>query len=171
MKHFRLRLAGTLSGYVGDMAGRWSLTRTRSRTFAARPPLNDFHEQFEITARPQNAAHARERVRQLALRAGLRDLDLADVEIAVGEAVTNAILYGSPTAASRIVIVSGLGGGAFFIEIRDQGHGFDPAVLHEEDNTDALGGRGIRLMRALMDQVDLHYNGAGMTARLSKRLA
>lgn len=133
--------------------------------------MDDFHEQFEITAHPQNAAQARERVRELALRAGLGGLDLADVEIAVGEAVTNAILYGSPTAASRIGIVSGLGGGAFFVEVRDQGRGFDPASLHEEDDHDALGGRGIRLMRALMDQVDLHYNGVGMIARLSKRLA
>ena len=133
--------------------------------------MNDFHEQFEINAHPQNAAHARERVRELAVRAGLGGLDLADVEIAVGEAVTNAILYGSPTATSRIVIVSGRADGTFFIEVRDQGHGFDPASLHEEDNHDALGGRGIRLMRALMDQVDLHYSGAGMIARLCKRLA
>ena len=133
--------------------------------------MNDFHEQFEITAHPQNASHARERIRALALRAGLTGVDLADVEIAVGEAVTNAILYGSPTATSRIVIISGRGNGAFFVEVRDQGHGFDPATLHEEDDNDALGGRGIRLMRALMDQVELHHNGGGMIARLSKRLA
>ncbi len=132
--------------------------------------MNDFHEQFEITAHPQNAGQARERVRKLAVRAGLSGLDLADIEIAVGEAVTNAILYGSPTAASRVVIVSGRADGTFFVEVRDQGYGFDPAALHEENDNDALGGRGIRLMRALMDQVELHHNGAGMIARLSKRL-
>lgn len=133
--------------------------------------MNDFHEQFEINAHPQNAAQVRERVRELAARAGLSGLALADVEIAVGEAVTNAILYGSPTAASRILIVSGLNNGAFFVEVQDQGHGFDPAALHEEENHDALGGRGIHLMRALMDHVEIHHNGAGMIARLSKRLA
>lgn len=132
--------------------------------------MNDFHEQFEITAHPQNAGQVRERVRQLAIRAGLSGLDLADVEIAVGEAVTNAILYGSPVASCRIVIISGLGDDAFFVEIRDQGCGFDPAVLHEQEDTDALGGRGLHLMRALMDHVELHHNGAGMIARLSKRL-
>ena len=158
--------------FPGNAEGRLivSLSWTRSGILAVRLSLNDFHEQFEITAHPQNAAHARERVRELAVRAGLSGLDLADVEIAVGEAVTNAILYGSPTATSHIVIVSGRGGGAFFVEVRDQGHGFDPHELHEEAAHDALGGRGIRLMRALMDRVDLHYNGAGMIARLSKRL-
>ncbi len=144
----------------------------RRGTCAARNFLNDFHEQFEITAHPQNAGQARERVRALAERAGLSGLDLADVEIAVGEAVTNAILYGSPTAASLIVIISGLGDGSFFVEIRDQGHGFDPGVLHdEEDNFEALDGRGIRLMHALMDHVEIHHNGLGMIARLCKRLA
>jgi len=132
--------------------------------------LDDFREQFEITAHPRNAGQARERVRKLAVRAGLSGLDLADIEIAVGEAVTNAILYGSPTAASRVMIVSGRADGTFFVEVRDQGHGFDPAALHEKNDNDALGGRGIRLMRALMDQVELHHNGAGMIARLSKRL-
>ncbi len=133
--------------------------------------MNDFFEQFEITAHPQNAGLARERVRALAMRAGLSGLDLADVEIAVGEAVTNAILYGSPSAASLIVIVSGLGEGAFFVEVRDQGHGFDPSALHESNDMNALGGRGIHLMQALMDHVELHHNGAGMIARLSKRLS
>ncbi len=142
----------------------------RRRAFAARTFLNDFHEQFEITAHPQSAGQARERVRALAVRAGLSGLDLADVEIAAGEAVTNAILYGSPSAASPIVIVIGLGDGAFFIEVRDQGHGFDPAAQHGAEDTDALGGRGIHLMQALMDQVELHHNGAGMVAHLRKRL-
>lgn len=132
--------------------------------------MNDFHEQFEITAHPQNAGQARERVRELAIRAGLSGLDLADVEIAVGEAVTNAILYGSPASSCRIVIISGLGGDAFFVEIHDEGCGFDPALQHEQEDTDALGGRGLHLMRALMDHVELHHNGAGMIARLSKRL-
>ena len=133
--------------------------------------MNDFHEQFEITAHPQNAGQARERVRALAMRAGLSGLDLADVEIAVGEAVTNAILYGSPSAASLIVIISGLGDGAFFVEVRDQGHGFDPDAPRSAEDPDALGGRGLHLMQALMDQVELHHNGAGMIARLLKRLS
>ena len=132
--------------------------------------LNDVADQFEITAHPQNAGHARERVREAASRAGFIGLDLADIEIAVGEAVTNAILYGSPTASSRIVISCGVKAAAFFVEVRDQGHGFDPAQVRLEIDHDALGGRGIRLMRALMDQVDLHYDGDGMIACLFKHL-
>ncbi len=130
--------------------------------------MNKFREQFEITAHPKNAHAVRERVQALAKQAGFTGLDLADIEIAVGEAVTNAILYGSPDAASHVQIVCGLFGSTFFVEIHDQGHGFDPAHIREEEDHDSLGGRGIRLMRALMDEVDLHYGDSGMVARLSK---
>lgn len=128
-------------------------------------------DQFEITAHPRYAAQARERVRKAAAAAGLAPNELDDLEIAVGEAVTNAILYGSPSATSRIVISSGYQRAAreFRVEIRDQGRGFDPEQIRGDDNTDLLGGRGIRLMRALMDVVALEYTGAGMVVRLSKK--
>lgn len=132
--------------------------------------MYDLPDQFEIEAHPRYAGPARERVRVAAVRAGFSDMDLADIEIAVGEAVTNAILYGSPSPDSRIVLSYGPSAGVFVIQIRDEGQGFDPSQVKMEEDTDALGGRGIRLMRALVDQVDLHYNGKGMVACLIKKL-
>ena len=132
--------------------------------------MYDLAEQFEIIAHPQNAGLARERVRVAALRAGFTGMDLADIEIAVGEAVTNAILYGSPSANSHVLLSYGLTKAGFVIQIRDEGTGFDLSIVRAEEDTDALGGRGIRLMRALVDKLDLHYDGRGMTASLVKKL-
>ena len=132
--------------------------------------MYDLPDQFEITAHPQNAGAARERVREAAVAAGFAKMDLADIEIAVGEAVTNAILYGSPSSSSRVLLSYGLTPASFVIQIRDEGSGFDPNAVRIEEDTDALGGRGIRLMRALMDRVDLHYDGRGMVACLYKKL-
>ena len=132
--------------------------------------MKELRDHFEITAHPQNAGEVRERIRAVALAAGFVGLDLGDIEIATGEAITNAILYGSPNSASRIQISCSFTQNALHIEIRDQGHGFDPARVPVDVGTDALGGRGICLMRALMDQVDLHYDGQGMAARLLKLL-
>ncbi len=132
--------------------------------------MHDPLDHFEITAHPQNAGPARERIREAARAAGFAALDLADIEIAVGEAVTNAILYGSPSADSRVILAYGVTGPSFVIKVRDEGSGFDPGTVRTEEDTDALGGRGIRLMRALMDQVDLHYDGRGMVASLQKTL-
>ena len=132
--------------------------------------MYDLSDQFEITAHPQNAGLAREHVRKAAIQVGFADMDLADIEIAVGEAVTNAILYGSPTAASRVVLSYGVAKSAFVIQIRDEGKGFDPSHVRTEQDTNALGGRGLRLMQALMDQVDLQHDGHGMVAYLIKKL-
>lgn len=132
--------------------------------------LKDAQEQFVITAHPQNAALAREGVKRAAAQAGFVRPALDDIEVAVGEATTNAILYGSPTATSRIVISCWVSqpDGAFHVEIRDQGQGFDPDKVRGGEDTDSLGGRGLRLMRALMDKVRLYYDGHGMSVRLTK---
>lgn len=132
--------------------------------------MHDPLDQFEITAHPQNAGPARERVRNAASRAGFTGIDLADIEIAVGEAITNAILYGSPSADSHVLVMYGPAGPDFVIKIRDEGNGFDPSIVRLEEDTNALGGRGIRLMRALVDHVDLHHDGEGMVACLHKKL-
>ena len=132
--------------------------------------LYDLPDQFEISAHPQNAGLARERVLQAAARAGFAGMDLADIEIAVGEAVTNAILYGSPRPDSRVMLSLGPTKTGFVIQVRDEGSGFDPSLVRSEEDTDALGGRGIRLMQALMDEVDLHHDGHGMIAVLIKTL-
>lgn len=133
--------------------------------------VTSIKDQFEITAQPQNAAVAREHVRRIGAAGQITQKALDDIEIAVGEAVTNAILYGSPSAGSRIVVSCEChsDGGGFSVEVRDQGHGFDPDQIRTEENADLLGGRGIRLMRALMDKVTLDCTGNGMSVHLFKR--
>ena len=134
--------------------------------------MKDHKDEFEITAQPQNAAAARERIKRVALQAGFQSPEIDDIEVAVGEAATNAILYGSPTATSRIVISCWFNRAerALHVEVRDQGLGFDPEQVRDEEDTDSLGGRGLRLMRALMDKLLLYYDGQGMSVRLTKYL-
>jgi serine/threonine-protein kinase RsbW len=136
----------------------------------AQAPMTTPHH-LEITAHPRNAALVRDQIRQAARASGLSDTDVDDIEIAAGEAVTNAILYGSPSATSSIVIHFQYSSEdqSFHVEVRDQGHGFNPDKVRSGEDTDLLGGRGIRLMRVLMDEVLLQYGGEGMIVRLTKR--
>ena len=133
--------------------------------------MKEQQDKFEITAQPQNAGQARARIRQAAERNGFDKPSLDDLEIAVGEAVTNAILYGSPGATSRIAVSCYYtpADQMFHVEVRDQGSGFNPEYVRGEADTDSLGGRGIRLMRALTDRLLLYYDGNGMIVRLSKK--
>lgn len=155
------------------MSGRQVKSAPRSDERRRGASVTKQDDQFEITASPKNAGVARERIRKTAEGLGFAREALDDMEVAVGEAVTNAILYGSPDGGSPIVVrTSYLAPDKLFqIEVHDRGQGFDPSHMRTAENdTDALGGRGLRLMRALMDDVWLHYNGEGMVVRMTKSM-
>ncbi len=132
-------------------------------------------DRFELTALPHNAATARERIRAVCVKLGFPHLEMGEIEVAFGEAVNNAILYGSPHPESKIAVSCCLrrllqsGPPALVIQVRDQGAGFDPKNIPvTEIGTEALGGRGVGLMRALMDAVMLVHDGSGMVVRMAR---
>ena len=130
-------------------------------------------DDFEISALPQNAGLARDRVKTVAMRAGVSADILDEVIVAFGEAVTNAILYGSsgPKASVRVRCYLEPDGKMFTVEVSDRGRGFDPDHVRQAQSDDALGGRGLRLMRALTDRLLLYYDNGGMNVRLSKSIS
>ena len=82
-----------------------------------------------------------------------------NVPVALTEALANAIVNGNgEDAAKRVRVLAGLDDGALVVEELDEGTGFDldartngpddPGFLERED------GRGLFLMRALMDRVE-----------------
>ena len=129
-------------------------------------------DQFQITAFPQNAAIARDRVKVTAEAIGFSGSPLGELEVAVGEAVTNAILYGSIDDDNTVTVRCYLEElvNLFSVEITDKGNGFDPDHVRQAENEDALGGRGLRLMRVLTDRLLLYYDENGMNVCLSKRI-
>ena len=100
----------------------------------------------------------------------LTNADLADVELAVGEAFANAVRHGSPRGAQDQVVTRALvGTEAFVAEVRDCGEGFDPAQI-ETPNPERLreGGWSLFYMRAIMDWVEFERDRQGATVRLVK---
>ena len=96
-----------------------------------------------------------------------------NVPVALSEALSNAILRGNREHPEKQVRVRAhLDQDALVVEVRDEGAGFDidrctldptnPENLLRED------GRGLFLMRRLMDRVEL-INGAGGGVRLTLR--
>ena len=134
--------------------------------------VKDLQDQFEITAHPQNAAAARDRVKQAAVRAGFGRPTSRTSRSRSARRRPTPSFTARRTATSRIIVSCWFSpkDGAFHVEIRDQGQGFDPNQVRDEEDTDALGGRGLRLMRALMDKLLLFYDGHGMSVRLTKHL-
>lgn len=96
------------------------------------------------------------------------------IELALREAVINAIRHGDKEDCTKPVRVQFVcGDDAFTITIEDQGSGFDPkAVANPLDAEHLLNsnGRGIFLMRSLMDDVQLARSRAGgALVRMTKR--
>ena len=97
--------------------------------------------------------------------------DERDVEIAVREALANAVLHGNKLDARKKVYISCCirPGNDLFIVIRDEGGGFDPSAVPDPTavaNVSLENGRGIFLMNAFMD--DVHFEGSGTEVHLYK---
>jgi anti-sigma regulatory factor (Ser/Thr protein kinase) len=86
------------------------------------------------------------------------------VELALREAVSNAVLHGNRMDARKLVHVRCCceGTRGVFIAVRDQGHGFDPNTVPNPpavEHLDAEHGRGIHLMKLVMDEVSFERRG------------
>jgi serine/threonine-protein kinase RsbW len=86
-----------------------------------------------------------------------------DIFLALQEAMANAILHGCHDDPAKLVHCTvEITPTAFEFTIRDSGDGFDSggAVESAEDGTNLTQhGRGIFLMRSLMDEVTYRHNG------------
>jgi serine/threonine-protein kinase RsbW len=82
------------------------------------------------------------------------------VELALREALNNAVIHGNRLDAHKLVHVRcrcELGKGISLI-VSDQGHGFDPRTV-PDPNPLAAHGRGIHIMKSVMDQVSFEQVG------------
>jgi len=96
------------------------------------------------------------------------------IDVAVREAITNAMVHGNKEDEAKTVeLTLNCLGRELEIEVRDQGEGFDPTSI--PDPTDPANilktsGRGIFLMRTFMDDVQWSMRPAGgTTVRMKKK--
>ena len=92
--------------------------------------------------------------------------------VGLTEALTNAILYGNARDPSKSVRVEvTFENGRLEARVTDQGRGFDPSTIPdptEPENILKSRGRGLFLMRQLLDEV--RYNDQGNQVTLVLRL-
>lgn len=92
--------------------------------------------------------------------------------VGLTEALSNAILYGNGSDPSKRVRVElDVCSGAITARVTDEGEGFDPAAVPDPttpQNLTRTGGRGLFLMRQLLDEVS--YNEQGNSVTLVLRL-
>lgn len=96
---------------------------------------------------------------------------IEDIKVAVGEACNNAVLHSD--CSDSFDICFHVDNGAFLIEVKDCGNGFEleqysaPDLMNPQEN-----GLGIFIMKSLMDDVSVDSSvGTGTTIRMMKKLA
>lgn len=118
---------------------------------------------------PSDMASARSRLGELLLGVGLTTDEAFDVRLAAGEAIGNAVDH---TAGEGIVTTVSLYPDRVVIDVSDTGEGFDEATASEVSSACSCGerGRGIQLMRLLVDAVSISRkeSGEGTVVRLVK---
>jgi serine/threonine-protein kinase RsbW len=104
------------------------------------------------------------------LTLGVEEDCLTDIEIALTEACTNVLDHAA--AGDEYQVVAGLDDNACVIEVIDTGRGFDADRLgHAEADPSAEEGRGIQLIRALVDKVHFSPRAeSGTIVHLEKEL-
>jgi serine/threonine-protein kinase RsbW len=97
------------------------------------------------------------------------------IGLALREALNNAVLHGNrldPCKLVRVHCRCERGKGVSLV-IKDQGGGFDPGTIPDPAgvwNLEAEDGRGIYLMRWLMDEVSFEFGYSGTEVHMHKRL-
>ena len=94
-----------------------------------------------------------------------------DVEIALREALANAIIHGNHEDRRKHVhVICRCGPDEVSIAIKDEGSGFDIDKVPDPtapENIGSVHGRGIHVMKALMDEVRFEEGGAFIYMRKS----
>lgn len=100
---------------------------------------------------------------------------IADIAISVSELVNNSVNHGNKSNSDKTVSVSiSKDGNEVIITIADQGQGFDPQTISnplDEVNLLKDTGRGIFIVNALMDKVDVKTTKSGTTTIITKSIA
>jgi anti-sigma regulatory factor (Ser/Thr protein kinase) len=132
---------------------------------------------LDVPSSTQNLALIREFVTRVAAQAGLNEVEVGQLELAVDEACANVIEHAYGDDKSKQVMIRAVFDDATLrIHVIDTGQGFDPTQVQQQDLKDLIGkrrtgGLGMRLIKTLMDEV--HYEiepGRKNELRMVKKL-
>jgi len=130
--------------------------------------------ELSLPSRIDTVATAAALVADFVSRSGITEDAAFGIDMAVREAVTNAVVHGNRQDANKTVDVTLKSSpDAVEISVHDQGAGFNPEDVPDptaEENILKASGRGIFFMRSFMDEVNwLIRPGGGTTVRMLKR--
>ena len=133
-------------------------------------------QEFEmvIASDPGQIQAVEKKTSKIARLTGLKEDERDNVAIAVTEAVANAIFHGNARDKSKKVYIRySITEQLLIIDIQDEGSGFRPEEIKDPlapENLLKESGRGVFIVKNLMDDVKFKFTKSGTTVTLIKRL-
>ena len=128
--------------------------------------MPEWHE-IIIPSTPKGRQDAEAEVLETADQVGFSREARFSIQLAMEEAVTNAIKHGNRfDRTKKVTIRYACNHKAFTLSVRDEGQGFDPGSVPDPTSPENLTlpyGRGLMLMRAYMDRVEFSPRGNEVT--------
>ncbi len=118
-----------------------------------------------LPAQASNVGLARGVLRSLAGHGGFTAPQVYEMTVAMSEAYTNVILHADTT---WVTLRYALEPNAMTIEVEDDGVGFDTAILDRPYVPMNSVGRGMHLIRSLMDTVECQSSPMGTIVRMTR---
>ena len=127
---------------------------------------------LRVPARAEYVALARLALTGLADIVALPDELLADLKLALTEAVSNSVRHAYPDGSGSVSIAYELTGETLAVEVADDGTGFDPDGRRPWGEELTEGGLGIAIIRTIADEFEVCSEPGvrGSRLRFVKRL-
>ncbi|MDD5634815.1 MAG: ATP-binding protein [Candidatus Omnitrophica bacterium] len=124
-------------------------------------------ENFKIrTTIPNDSSLLKEVSKKLIARLEERHIDdniIFDIHVGVEEAIRNAMVHGNQSDPDKkVTIIAEIADNKVMITVEDEGNGFNPDNLPDptlDENLLKEGGRGVYLIKHLMDEVRYENGG------------
>ncbi|MGI8795547.1 MAG: SpoIIE family protein phosphatase [Acidimicrobiia bacterium] len=146
-----------LAALLGDAAPGDDVALIAARALAPAPGLD-----LRLPARPRELGILRERLRDWLVGLGAAPTEAGEIAIAVNEAAANAVEHAYGLADADFSVEARVDQEAVVVRVRDAGQWREPPVHGR--------GRGLDLMRGLMDEASVDSGPDGTTVMLRRRL-
>jgi anti-sigma regulatory factor (Ser/Thr protein kinase) len=181
--------AGSLSAIGGSVvrAGlKWGLARFGRRIVAAlrhiaparlcmrrpksvrRRSAHPRRLRFVVSCEPAMVRQIRDRAADFARAMPFAADEIEDIRLVVGEAAANAVRHGRNSRWPKIGAEFRRSGDTLRVAVWDRGRGFDPGLQCQTPDCLASDGRGVFLMKSLMDDVTFRFTRPGTRVEMTK---
>jgi len=130
--------------------------------------------QLEIPSKLESLVDVEALTEKVADKYRIQGDDRDNLAIAITEMVNNAIIHGNKFDQAKKVVVSFYyDKGSLSVYIKDNGTGFDPNNVGnplDPENLMKESGRGIFILKSIMDDVHFHYSPNGMEVQITKKI-